>query len=213
MFQVLTNCGSKSENTFVLFVYKSESISVESRSTGDSFGLEGSGSNSLDQIKSGLSQNSAFQIGYSQLKIPKEQINVLRKYIGFNISEIAIILGVKRPTIYEWLEAENPKLRESNRKRLDEIYDICERWAKTNLGRIDAYIRKAIIDGKSLFDLLACEKINYALVNKAFVLLEQIVKQADIEKKLDKSFITKHNLEESTKKHINRQLRQHRSIG
>lgn len=212
MFQILTN-WQQERKYFCVVIYKNESISVESCSTGYNFGLEGSGSNFLDQIKSELSQNSAFQMAHSQLKMPKEQINALRKYIGFNISEIAVILGVKRPTIYEWLEAENPKLRESNRKRLDEIYSVCEIWAKTNLGRIDAYIRKAIIDGRSLFDLLACKKINHNLVDKVFILLEQIVRKADIEKKLDKSFITKHNLEDSTKKHINRQLRQHRSIG
>jgi hypothetical protein len=174
---------------------------------------EGSGSDTLSQWKSDLSKYDNFQTIKSQLKIPKNQINALKNYIGFNMSEIAAILNVRRPTIYEWLETEVPNLRENNRKRLDEVYRIYEKWANTNLGRLDSYLRKTIIGNKSLFDLLSCKKINRTLVDKALFLLEQTIKSANSKKELSDNFITKHKLEERTKKHIRRKLKRHRSIG
>jgi len=177
------------------------------------YNLESSGSNVDSLLKNLLSTYYDLEIIKPQLKLPKEQINALKNDIGFNISEIAAILNVRRPTVYEWLEAEIPNLRDNNRKRLDEIYSIVEKWEKTNLGRLDAYLRKTIIDNKSLFDLLSSKKINHALVDEALILLEQIIKKANEVKKLSIDFITKHNLEESTKKHKERKLKQHRSIG
>src|SRR6266481_3588587 len=42
----------------------------------------------------------------NEINTPKDQLQALRFTIGFNISELANILLVKRPTIYEWLDSE-----------------------------------------------------------------------------------------------------------
>jgi hypothetical protein len=195
-------------------VYNEESISGElCYPLSEYFGLEGSGSDVLSQCKSQLSEHAAFKTVRPQLKVPRVQINALKKHIGFNMSEIAAILKVGRPTVYEWLEAETPKLRENNRKRLDELYGVYEKWAETGLGRLDAYLRKTIIDNKSLFDLLSCKKINHSLVVEALSLLKQIIKKANKEKESSNNFIAKHGLEENTQKHKERMRKRHRNIG
>jgi DNA-binding XRE family transcriptional regulator len=96
---------------------------------------------------------------------PKEQINDLRKYMGFNISELAKIIKVKRPTIYEWLEGKSPNPR--NQTRLDLIYSFCKRWKEMGAGRLGRYMyRNVTQDNKCLMDLLEEKIINEGQINK-----------------------------------------------
>ncbi len=144
---------------------------------------------------------------------PKEQIEALRRSMGFNISEIAAILLVQRPTIYEWLESESPKLRKSNQQRLDEIYKICVRWQQANLGRIGGYLRRVVYKNKSLFSLLSERKLNYDFIYETLNIIEEIMKKNALEQKKHQDFLEKYGLEEESKKRRRWKTSIHRSIG
>lgn len=88
----------------------------------------------------------------------KEELENLRRQMGFNISELAKIMKVKRPTIYEWLDSKDPNPK--NQARLGLIYSFCERWHELEPGRLGPYKYKKMLHSKCLIDLLAEEKIN-----------------------------------------------------
>jgi hypothetical protein len=163
---------------------------------------ESSGDNLIDHSSNNLI--SVFtSLDKTQAILPKEKLEALRKYMGFNISEIASILQIQRPTVYEWLGTDNPKLRKSNRKRLNAIYEICEKWHQTRVGRLGQYVRRAIYKNKSLFDLLSEENLNYEIIYEAMGHLEKIIKDAATNKTIHK-------------RSLNRQknaIKMHRSIG
>ena len=95
----------------------------------------------------------------------QEQLNNLRKHMGFNISELARIIQVKRPSIYEWLELKSPNPK--NQERLDLIYSFYQYWKEKDVGKIGQYMyRKITQDGRSLMDLLEEDNIDETQVNE-----------------------------------------------
>ena len=104
-------------------------------------------------------------------KIPsvKDQIDGLRNKMGLNISELAHILLVKRPTIYAWLDNKEPN--KSNRKRLDIIYKLCSKWGRNGLGEIRDYLYRSIGARKPLLFLLEEKQLDETLITQV---LDQI---------------------------------------
>ena len=192
----------------VFVIYEGESFPVQQRKSKDEYS-----SFSCKELKSLCKEEKQIKEPCLQLLHVKEKVVALKDRLGFNISEIAAILQVGRPTVYEWLETKTPKLRKNNKKRLDEIYKICQKWDKTNLGRLGTCLRKTVCEGKSLFDLLASDKINHNLVNKTIISLKYFLEKSNKEKESRKAFIHKYGLEEQIKKRISDTKKTHRSIG
>lgn len=143
----------------------------------------------------------------------QNQVDFLRKDIGFNISELSDILHVSRPTVYEWIDSESPNIQTENQIRLNEIYDVCAKWKKTNLGRIGNKLRRVMYWDKSLFDLLKEESLDRASINEIFSLLKEIMQRNQDRKTKHEAFIKKHGLEEASKKRRRIAVGLHRSIG
>jgi excisionase family DNA binding protein len=94
----------------------------------------------------------------------KEQIEDLRWSMGLNISEIASLLRVKRPTVYEWLKEKT--LRPRKQKRLAKIHNLCKKWKAFAIGRLDNYLYKTLDGNKNLFSLLNEENLREDLIDK-----------------------------------------------
>lgn len=144
---------------------------------------------------------------------PKEQVEFLRKDIGFNISELSSILHISRPTVYEWIDSESPNIQTENQIRLNEIYDVCAKWKETNLGRIGNNLRRIMYQDKSLFDLLKEENLDRTSISEIFSLLKEIMQKNQDRKNKHEAFIKKHGLEEESKKRRKVAVSMHRSIG
>ena len=97
-------------------------------------------------------------LNVEKIKNPKSQVEYLRDVLGFNISQLATILDVQRPTIYEWLEDKEPNPR--NQERLDKIYSFFSDWRHKHGLRIGGYFYKKFEKNKSLYDLLIEEDVN-----------------------------------------------------
>lgn len=99
------------------------------------------------------------------------QIDSLRKVMGLNISDIAAVLHVSRPTVYQWLASE-VSIRNSHQERLNDIYDICLFWSRKKVGGLTAYLHKRMNNSsKSLIEVLADDRLDK---NKIHYLLNQI---------------------------------------
>ena len=95
----------------------------------------------------------------------QDQLNNLRKYIGFNISEISNMLLVKRPTIYEWLESNNEP-SQKNQARLNIIYNLFKNHFYQQSPKIKNFLYKKTYNEESLFSLLTKEYIDEPLIKK-----------------------------------------------
>ena len=89
-----------------------------------------------------------------------EQVQELLAALSLNKSQLARILHVARPTIYEWLRGNKPNA--ANTKRLHTVLHILERASVSSLAPLNArFVRQPPEFGApSLIDLLGEEQIN-----------------------------------------------------
>ncbi|MGD9152911.1 MAG: hypothetical protein PVG30_04540 [Gammaproteobacteria bacterium] len=132
------------------------------------------------------------------VKNAKKQIEDLREYMGFNISEIASIIQVKRPAIYDWLAGNSPNI--NNQNRLDEIYRICTIWMEKQIGKSGrtAY-RKITEDKKCLMELLEESKLNIKQIIKIFDLIADLIKKTKNRQSFRDKLLKSENFEPITK--------------
>lgn len=76
-------------------------------------------------IKS-ATQSSA-QIVEAEANHVKIMIRQSREFLGLNISQLARVLGVERPTVYSWLEGRLPH-RGNNLAKLEKLHERAEMW-------------------------------------------------------------------------------------
>lgn len=131
------------------------------------------GSNSAIKPQDLLASEDRLSIYLPGVENAKSQIEYLKNYFGFNVSQLAAILDVKRPTIYEWLENKEPN--RSNQERLDVIYSLFYEGEIGESLRIGTYLYKKIDKSKSLWDLLLEKNIDEVLARKFFSKIKQIL--------------------------------------
>ena len=89
-----------------------------------------------------------------------EQMQELLAALSLNKSQLARILRVTRPTIYEWLEGNRPN--HTNAKRLNALFGVLERASVSSSTPLNArFVRYPVEPGTpSLVDLLEEEQVN-----------------------------------------------------
>lgn len=82
-----------------------------------------------------------------------DAVALVRSTLGLNMSEMARVLGVERPTVYSWLSGNaHPRLR--NYRRLSRITSLIRRYA-SQAEPLRAIVRTPDESGRSLVDILA----------------------------------------------------------
>lgn len=125
----------------------------------------------------------------------KAQISSLRKMMGLNISEIAEILHVSRPTIYGWVDSEI-SLRNDHQVRLNDIYDICVFWTKKEIGYLTTYLhKKSNNQSKSLFMMLSEKKLDIDNIYYLLDRIEQLILEEKKKKTYNEKLLNQHGFE------------------
>jgi len=141
-----------------------------------------------------------------EILLVSDEIEFLRDDIGLNISEIAYILSVKRPTIYAWLHRDNEPSK-SKRKRLDVIYRLCCRWRDNGLGRMRSYLYRAVNADKSLFDLLSEQQLDEKLIADVLYKIEAIMRKEKQERGKREALLSQHGFKPLSQEELNLRLR------
>src|SRR5436853_179795 len=82
-----------------------------------------------------------------------DHIDFIRKAFALNLSELALIFDVKRPTIYAWLEGKHhPKHEALN--HINELYLAAQKLDNLKISRMDTFINRPLFEGQSLLDKL-----------------------------------------------------------
>ena len=113
-----------------------------------------------------FASNFSFPSQITEIQNTYEQIKQLKISMGFNILELAAILRVSRPTIYNWIESKKTTIHKKNQKRLNRIYKISKAWESKNIGHLGNYLHKPLgSTNVSLFDLLKSDNLNLGKID------------------------------------------------
>lgn len=110
---------------------------------------------------------------------PREIVAMVRKAFALNMSQLAKILGVERPTVYAWAAQDDlSKIREgAKRKRLHSLVAVTKQWLER--GELPpAATELPLADGKTLLDLLSAETLDAEAILQAHEQLS--ARQGDI---------------------------------
>jgi DNA-binding transcriptional regulator YiaG len=136
-----------------------------------------------------------------------KQIEQIRRSLGVNILELAAILGVSRPTIYEWIESKKISIRKDNQKRLNAICEISKTWRDKNIGVLVSYLHKSFgASSKSLFDLLKNDKLDMVSINNYLENIAQIISKKRLADEAQEELLKKHGFESVSKKDMEDRL-------
>ncbi|MFQ4139346.1 hypothetical protein PGN35_023820 [Nodosilinea sp. PGN35] len=83
---------------------------------------------------------------------PAEHVANIRDVFSINMSDLASILGVTRPTVYAWLAGQEPKGEAI--VRIQELSRTAGQFKQANIMRLDKLVHRPIVNGYSLLDIL-----------------------------------------------------------
>lgn len=83
---------------------------------------------------------------------PSEHIKNIRDVFSINMSDLASVLDVSRPTVYAWLGGKEPKKEAI--MRIQELSRIADEFKQADIIRLDKLVHRPILNGCSLLDKL-----------------------------------------------------------
>lgn len=113
--------------------------------------------------------SSKQEVVESEILTFTEQIKLIKDSFGLNMSAMAELLNVSRPTVYAWMKGETPKLEE-HITHVMHVVKQAKIYESLNLDRPDNFIKRPMLNGESLFSLLKQERtiseLDYALIKE-----------------------------------------------
>lgn len=102
----------------------------------------------------------------------KDQLSIIRLYLGVSVSDLASIMKVERPTIYKWASGASP--RHKKLVRLNAVEEIAMEWRALSSAPLAKHI-KTQVEGNNLLDLLTEAEINRTTVSQILRLLSSAI--------------------------------------
>lgn len=157
-----------------------------------------------------LSQNYTDNISTiesGEIQTAYEQIVNIKKSMGFNILELAAVLQVSRPTIYDWLESKASKIRKNNQIRLNHFSEISKNWDYKHSGQFGSHLHKPIGNSNvSLFDLLKSNNLDLNKINSYMDSIARAISKKQQADKAHEALLRKHNFEPISKEDMEDRL-------
>jgi DNA-binding transcriptional regulator YiaG len=98
----------------------------------------------------------------------QEKIAAIRRYLSLNMTDLAKVLNVGRPTVYSW--ATTPvTLHSSHRKRIDVVYEIARNWRALSSDPMGRLVREPFANGITVIDLLSTDKLDAAAIRNGML--------------------------------------------
>jgi len=96
----------------------------------------------------------------TQLRTTAEKLETIKDIFGISLSQLAKILRTSRPSIYSWLEGEEP--REATEQRIRQVYRFAEYWREINQYHFSPapLFRQPLGNSLSMLDRLTKEALN-----------------------------------------------------
>jgi transcriptional regulator with XRE-family HTH domain len=111
---------------------------------------------------------------------PSELVAFIQKTFSISTSDLADLLNVTRPTIYAWLDGQEPKPEAIN--RIQKISKLADKFLSLNITHINALVCRPIFNGRSLLDKIKSEED----ISESFNILKDIATKEEKAKKISK---------------------------
>lgn len=98
----------------------------------------------------------------------QEKLAGIRHYLSANVTHMAKIFRVGRPTVYSWLK-DDPGLRANHARRIDEIYEAALMWRSASSQPIGELMSRPLGSGETLLDLLSAKTLDKSALQGAFM--------------------------------------------
>jgi DNA-binding transcriptional regulator YiaG len=95
-------------------------------------------------------------VGSSATLSPAEHVANIRDVFAINMSDLASVLGVTRPTVYAWLAGQEPKGEAVI--RIQKLSRVADQFNRANIIRLDKLVHRPILNGRSLLDILKTDE-------------------------------------------------------
>ncbi len=83
---------------------------------------------------------------------PRDQLQFIRETLKLNMSDLASVLEVSRPTVYSWLEGVEPS--RENYSQIARLKDIADEVNHLTIPRFEKLLKRPLFDGSSFLDKL-----------------------------------------------------------
>jgi len=87
---------------------------------------------------------------------PAKDLANIRDVFASDMSDLAILLGITRPTASAWLKGDEPNSEAI--PHIQRLSNIANRVKQMNISRLDKLVHRPLSDGRSLFDLLKIDE-------------------------------------------------------
>jgi hypothetical protein len=98
----------------------------------------------------------------------QEKLARIRHYLSANITHMAKIFRVGRPTVYSWLR-DDPSLRANHARRIDDIYEAAAMWRSASSQPIGEFMSRPLQSGDTLIELLSAKTLDKSAIQSAFI--------------------------------------------
>lgn len=113
--------------------------------------------------------------------LPQEQLAAIRRYLSLNVSDLAKVLRVERPTVYSWLKGEALP-RSANIDRIGTIYSIAREWRQMSATPVRGMLNTRYDDNVPLLALLSEETIDEATTRQSLARLRIALERVPVRK-------------------------------
>jgi len=97
----------------------------------------------------------------------QEKLAGIRRYLSMNVTNMAYVLRVRRPTVYSWLRDE-PNVRPGHAQRLEAIYKLAREWRMLSSKPVGEFLNRRLSSGTTLLDLLSAKTLDEPAISAGF---------------------------------------------
>ena len=87
-----------------------------------------------------------------------EALAYIQHHLSLNISALATVLRISRPTVYSWFRDES-QLHTHNASRVAQLYEIAQCWCEMSSTELGPYLKRPLPQGGTIFDILSAEAL------------------------------------------------------
>jgi len=99
----------------------------------------------------------SFRLERKRILTVQERIRAIKAAFGLTISDLAAVLAVGRPAIYDWLGGSEP--RKKNLDRILQVHGLAQYWTSMVNGSLRNLLRSTFEDGHNILELLIQDEL------------------------------------------------------
>jgi hypothetical protein len=110
---------------------------------------------------------SAGKIDSPRLLDAQEKLAGIQRYLSMNVTDLAKVLRVGRPTVYSWLRDE-ALLRGDHAQRVEMVYGLARKWRMISSRPVGSFLKQPLASGETPLSLLSAKTLDEFEIQAAF---------------------------------------------